>query len=213
MGYYNHFGFMSKEKYNDIKSLTPDELFTYLKLDKDEENDYIHMPDHLTHLYNFGKDVEFEKFPPKTRYKFFTKPETRKFMGDDTELYRVNRDFFEFIINQYGKKVTNYYNRMFDPFANGELLNSVTREINSETYDYEYTFDFYKITQEESNALHDILEHIRSFRWEWINRTPYDLNDSSRVSKSDKFEYSVFELTRICKTFDWENNVLIYYGG
>jgi hypothetical protein len=42
--------------------------------------------------------------------------------------------------------------------------------------------------------------------------TPYDLNRDDEVTTSWKYEYAIFELVRIYKTFDWKKNVMIYYG-
>jgi hypothetical protein len=42
--------------------------------------------------------------------------------------------------------------------------------------------------------------------------TPYDASDNPRLVSSWKYEYEIFELVRIYKTFDFKKNVLIYYG-
>jgi lipopolysaccharide export LptBFGC system permease protein LptF len=49
---------------------------------------------------------------------------------------------------------------------------------------------------------------------EHINRTyyPYNLNDDNRIVNSWLYEYEVFELVFILKTFDWDNYSLIFYG-
>lgn len=42
---------------------------------------------------------------------------------------------------------------------------------------------------------------------------PFNLDDGKdEVTSSWKYEYSIFELVRIYKSFDWENNVMIHYG-
>lgn len=47
---------------------------------------------------------------------------------------------------------------------------------------------------------------------EWLRLTPYNLDEGDEITTSWKYEYSIFELVRIYKTFDWKNNVMIYYG-
>ena len=42
---------------------------------------------------------------------------------------------------------------------------------------------------------------------------PYDLDDDTDcIVNSWKYEYVIFELVRIYKTFDWKNDVLLYVG-
>jgi hypothetical protein len=48
----------------------------------------------------------------------------------------------------------------------------------------------------------------------WFEDTlPYDVDlSNSRLVSSWKYEYEIFELVKIYKTFDWKRNVMIYYG-
>jgi hypothetical protein len=106
---------------------------------------------------------------------------------------------------------------MFKPFLGsdgyaGEFLNSIKSE-----YGYEktqYSFDFSKITKEEQTSLLELFEHIRSMRNEWVScyLKPYDLTKGDEITTSWKYEYGIFELVRIYKTFDWKKNVMVYYG-
>ena len=49
---------------------------------------------------------------------------------------------------------------------------------------------------------------------EKINRMyyPYNLNDKDKLVNSWLYEYEIFELVFILKTFDWENYSLLFYG-
>ena len=50
---------------------------------------------------------------------------------------------------------------------------------------------------------------------ESMNRAYYPYNiedDTERIVNSWLYEYSAFELTRLYKTFDWDNNYLLFYG-
>ena len=69
-----------------------------------------------------------------------------------------------------------------------------------------------KTKMEEQNALYKIIEHIRTMRMEWTCLTPYDLQNGDKITSSSKYEYAIFELVRIYKSFDWKRNVMIYYG-
>lgn len=57
-----------------------------------------------------------------------------------------------------------------------------------------------------------MIEHIRSMRTEWTCLTPYNLKNGDNITTSWKYEYAIFELVRIYKSFDWKRNVMIYYG-
>jgi hypothetical protein len=59
----------------------------------------------------------------------------------------------------------------------------------------------------------EIHVHFKEMVSEWERMRPYCLTEETpKVVNSWKYEYAVFELTRILKTFDWENDVLVYYG-
>ena len=133
----------------------------------------------------------------------------------------VTPEFLEYIIDSYKKRVEDYYNKMMVPFF-GEKEDRYSRDkptdfLNSVKVEYnfpnnKYNFDFSKITQEEQNALWDIIDHVRTMRFEWVQTKPYDLSSGDDVTTSWKYEYVIFELVRIYKTFDWKKNVMVYYG-
>lgn len=221
MGYRNYISQMSKREYNKIKSMTPDELVKYYNIEVEEDGYwYMGVYDFGEDLYNFGKYVDFE--PPKGSMKHFFKKKEMKERYKDDELFVVTPEFLEYIIENYKKKIESYYNDMMDPFfgkrddiMDREVPTNFLNSINVE-YNYpnnKYKFDFSLITQEEQNALWKILEHIRTMRTEWTILTPYKLKDGrDEITSSWKYEYGIFELVRIYKTFDWKKNVMIYYG-
>lgn len=224
MGYRTYVASMPKRDYNKIKSMTKDQLIEHYKIEREDyeiEEGYIGMGvyDFGTTLYEFGKYTEFE--PPKGSLKtFFKNKELNKYYTDDHDFNIVTPEFLEYIIDSYKRRVADYYNDMMIPFFGKQeslmrtqpsnFLNSVDVE-----YDYpnnKYKFDFSLITQDEQNALWKIIDHVRSMRTEWTAMTPYDLNRDDEVTTSWKYEYAIFELVRIYKTFDWKKNVMIYYG-
>jgi hypothetical protein len=224
MGYRTYIGTMPKREYNKIKSMTREQLVEHynLKNEQDEDDNYIGMGvyDFGKPLYEFGKYTEFE--PPKGSQKtFFKNKELNKKFTVDHDFAIVTPEFLEYIIDSYKKRVEDYYNKMMVPFFGekeeryhrdepSDFLNSVKVEYNYPNNKYE--FDFSKITQEEQNALWDIIDHVRTMRFEWAQTKPYDLTEGDEVTTSWKYEYAIFELIRIYKTFDWKKNVMVYYG-
>jgi hypothetical protein len=222
MGYRTYIGSMPKRDYNKIKSMTREQLIEHYNLKVEEDENYLGMDVYNfgKKLYEFGKDTDFQ--PPKKSLKtFFKNKELNKYFTAESDFNIVTEEFLEYIIETYKKRVSDYYNDMMNPFF-GVKDGIYARDkpcdfLNSIKTDYKYpendiTFDFTKITQEEQNALFKIIEHVRQMRTEWIRLTPYDLKYGNSITTSWKYEYAIFELVRIYKSFDWKRNVMIYYG-
>ncbi len=225
MGYRTYVASMPKRDYNKIKSMTKDQLIEHYKierLDYEIEEGYIGMGvyDFGTALYEFGKYTDFE--PPKGSLKtFFKNKELNKYYTDDHDFNIVTPEFLAYIIDSYKRRVEDYYNKMMTPFFGKKVerydRDNPTNFLNSVKVEYnypnnKYNFDFSLITQEEQNALWEMIDHVRIMRMEWALMKPYDLTNGDEVTTSWKYEYAIFELVRIYKTFDWKKNVMIYYG-
>jgi hypothetical protein len=225
MGYRNYIGVMPKREYNKIKSLTTQGVYDFyqLKSEFEDEEPYKGVYTFGKELYEFGKYVDFN--PPKGSAKpFFKKKETQKRWDEENEFAIVTKEFLAYVIDTYKERVKKYYNEMMLPFFGKRdsildrenptsFLNSVTREcVFDGDKETKYKFDFSKITDEEQTALFEIIEHIRSMRTEWTVLTPFDLERGDEITISWKYEYGIFELVRIYKSFDWKKNVMIYYG-
>lgn len=212
MGYRTYIGSMPKREYNKIKSMTREQLIHHYNLNVESEENYIGMGvyDFGKRLYEFGKYTDFQ--PPKKSLKaFFKNKELNKYFTEENDFNIVTKDFLAYIIESYKKRITDYYTEMINPFLGvSEFLNSI--KIDYGVKKDNITFDFTKITQDEQNALWKIIEHIRSMCAEWTCLTPYDLEVGNNITSSWKYEYGIFELVRIYKSFDWKRNVMIYYG-
>ena len=213
MGYRTYIASMTKVEYEKIKNFTKEELFKY----KGETNDeYGHVGPYdiaENRLHELGKYVDV--FPKSVFSPVFLNNDLQAYMEDERDFYMVNKEFLNLLIERYQGHIVDHYNKMATPFFGegwnaSEFLNSVTRTYDSA--ETQYSFDWSKITPEESTALFTALEHIRSMRTEWASLTPYDLNCGDEVTTSWKYEYVQFELVRIYKSFDWDNNIMIYYG-
>lgn len=119
-------------------------------------------------------------------------------------------DFFSFDINQYGYEfhiltqddlkniIEQYYKHVQNEFTKlNELLNPLCK---NENVDYG-----------------PIISHLYSKFQIWgdtgMNWRPYNLNENrENIVDSNRYEYDVFELVRILKTFDFKKNYLILSG-
>ena len=226
MGYRTYIYSIPKREYNKIKSMTKEELVTHYKVKRSEyeiEDGYLGIS-----VYNLGKELyEFGKYtdftPPKKSMKtFFKNKELNNYFMRDNELFVVTPEFLEYVIGTYQKRISDYYNEMMMPFFGKKDAwherEKATTFFNSVKIDYshpnnKYHFDFSLITDEEQDALYNILEHTRQMRHEWTALTPYDLkNGGDEITTSWKYEYGIFELVRIYKSFDWKKNIMYFAG-
>lgn len=228
MGYRTRINKMSKEDYDKIKSL--DIRTFYKKYDKDSDLDFdkasiedIHMDTYVPvsafskELFEFGKYTSHE--PPEGSLKrFFDDDELNgTYDNNDTVLMLANKDFLKYIIDSYREKIKTYYSDMITPFYKSRFEPSDFLKSQKEEFGIEntkYKFDFSLITESEQTAFKKIIDHINSFSREWVddNFLPYNLDKGDEVTTSWKFEYIIFEMVRIYKEFDSENEVLIYIG-
>ncbi len=200
MGYRTYIGEISKTEWEKVTDLSLEEL---RKLhNEDPEDGWVSMTDLCKELYELGKYTEFDD--SKFYTPFFRNKETQDYYSGDHDFHIVGKDFFEHIINHYSNNVRKYYDEMLKSFWNPE-----TKDFN---------IDLTELTPEYKKSLYLCVEHCRSMGMEWGVATwfgkddPYNLEDGDSVTTSWKYEYSIFELVRLYKTFDWENNLLIYYG-
>jgi hypothetical protein len=210
MGYRTYLGFISKDEHEKIKGFSLDELKEYFS------EDHVGPYKIVVELYEFGKYTEFDD--EKYYSPFFTNEETDKYYNSDYEFHVIGKEYIEHVIKYYNEKIKTYYKKMLDPFFpkddiwgdNNEFLKSVKREYKDG--EWSYSFDFSKIKPEEADALYKMIDHIRDMSSEWNLLTPYNLEKGDEVTKSWKYEYVIFELVRLYKSFDFENNILVYYG-
>lgn len=187
MGYRNYIGFIPKREYNKIKKLTSEEFYKYKGITPDSDGDmYFNSRELYNELYEFGKYCDFET--DKLVKPFFKNKVLQAEMDADTELYVVGKEFLKKVIESYHEKIKTYYAKMLENFDGTHIEN---------------------LTQTE---IYEAFRHIRSMSFEWTQLTPYDLDNGDQVTDSWKYEYNIFELVRIYKSFDWKRNVMVYYG-
>jgi hypothetical protein len=216
MGYRNYIAPITKIEYERIKNFTKEEL--YKEHNEDLEDGYVGVYDIADDsIYELGKYVE--EFDKELFKPVFLNDELQTMMTQEHDFYIVDKNFMKAVIDRYNNYIKDYYNKMCLPFfpekfKSSEFLNTLKREIDeeSEDLDFNYSFDFDKITQPEINAFRNIIDHVRSMWTEWCRLTPYNLDNGDAVTTSWKYEYAQFELVRIYKNFDWGNNLMIYYG-
>lgn len=73
----------------------------------------------------------------------------------------------------------------------------------------------YKALIEEGKIKHNDYTRFIKGRiniWTCAYSKPYNIKNQDSIVDSWAYEYAIFELVRIYKAFDWENDVMIWYG-
>ena len=135
-------------------------------------------------IYDFGKYVDWAFKIQSKNESIFDSDELKEEYSDYFPVL-CSQDDFLFVINEYIQKIVNYYK---------ELLS-----------------DDSPIPMEQRHK-----QHIEYQLDEWENCfgfCPIDTNLSSeKINRSWLYEYAIFELVRVYKTFDWENDTLVLMG-
>lgn len=179
----------TKEKYS--KANTEDEWFELFDT-KDEDGDFKYTnttydPEEYTELYEIGKYVSFDEGLEKF-YNFET---------EDTEFYIMTKAGLKAIINWYNERVFEYYKN------DAAILRKICENK--------------AIKDDEVEKLMDVCINTENKVREWEGRffKPYYLDEirtDGYVARSWKYEYAIFNLVYIYRSFDWENDYLIYSG-
>jgi len=225
MSYRNYIGKIAKNKYEEIKGMTAEELYKYFNDGKTPKDGFYYtgVYDIVTDkLHELGQYVD--AFPSELFTSFFTNNDLQESYNEEYEFQIVGKEFLEAVIARYTEYIRKYYQKMVlpfqgkDKFSRSEFLNTITTCSSSIPDELGHKFDFSKITPEEESQLFNIINHVMSMGREWgvggydTNALPYDFRDNQSVTTSCKYEYNQFNLIRILKTFDWENDVMVYYG-
>ena len=197
MGYRTYIGYIPKTEYNKIKLLTHEKLCKHYKRNK--MDDFVDSFEITKELYEFGKYTEFDN---KKFFKpFFKNKKLQEYYEGD--FWIVEKEFLKHIIEHYKGKIIAYYDK---------LLDCSTTDRTHEKH------GVLRIKEEELKNIApekfaEWFRHIIDMRMEWTHDFAFNMKeDSDKVTHSWKYEYSIFELVRIYKTFDWKNNSMVYYG-
>lgn len=208
MGYRNYLASLPKKEYNKIKGFSLQELYDYKGkiLTEDFSEDYIGVYDiaHTTH-YELGKYVD--SFPKNYFKSVFKNKETQKHFTQEHDFYLVDREFVKILIEYYTEKIRTYYKEYLEPFFDED-------KIKSEFMITKGT----PLTEAEISGTYKLIDHVRSMALDWgvsgwfKDQLPYSLDPEKDMVTSWKYEYAIFNLVLLYRTFDWKRNVMIYYG-
>lgn len=220
MGYRAYIGKITKSQHKILTSMGVDEIYKYYGQDR-KNDDYVGPSDICKDLFEFGKYWDFE-VPNEYLSPFFINEKSHKHWNSEQKLYLATKEVIEFVIDFYKKEIQKQYREIIIPFYDLDRSPCASDFLNSVKHSYtekgeNYNFDFSKITQDEQNALFKMIENARAISKEWIftigdyEIIPYTLKQGKNVTTSCRYEYCIFDLVSIYKTFNWKKDLLCYY--
>lgn len=146
-------------------------------------------------LYELGKHSEIAFKLESERPSLFTSEELKE-RYSDYGFALLTKDDFKAIIEAYRQKIVDWLQSLLNP--------------------EDYPIIPSKLPKEERKHLtieHEIQDKIDSWSGRYFGILPIDLDESTeRVTGSWLYEYAIFELVRLYKTFDWGNDDLVLVG-
>lgn len=150
-------------------------------------------------LFKFGSnDIDIINIVKPLSLELFVKKELNEYYKDYN--YRICNKKTLLAIIEY------FRNIIVDNFKN--LLNSSEKDIKN------YIEDKVDEWDKKSETLNIKNTFENEEKEEQYNQLyyPYDLSSNNKIVSSWLYEYEIFELVHILKTFDWENYNILFFG-
>lgn len=148
-----------------------------------------------TELYELGKYSEIAFKLESERPSLFTSEELKE-RYSDYGFALLTKDDFKAVIEAYRQKIIAYLESLLNP-EDDPIIPS-------------------KLSKEERKHLtieHEIQDKIDSWSGKYFGILPIDLDETKeRITGDWSYEYAIFELVRLYKIFDWENDDLVLVG-
>ena len=201
MGYRQYFERVKKEKLEEVRNLNLEELLKYAKengVEVDEEESWIYFLDLLKSLdgvevFGFGKYYE--------NASEICNLGTPMFRNEDVQTRY--EDYFPYVVNKEAVACAIEWQRQ------KILTHFKTLLLDDEQYRKKERFD--KRTKLE-RLEEEIRDKVSEWECDWIK--PYNLDNEKNhcIVNSWLYEYTIFDLVRIYRDTDWDNETLIFYG-
>lgn len=196
MGYRVRLGKIDKQEVESLRLLSSSQCDEKQKSSNYEWSPY--RPEGYTQLYEIGKYFNSKK----GREPFYINFDVYKEFEAEFDI--LTEDGLKAIIEVYREDIEDYYKKLTEFFPKDkESIQEGLVTICMEEEDYiKLTSSIYSKYREWSNKSK-------------FNVLPYYLDEEKTdgaIVKSWKLEYAIFNLVYIYRTFDWENDYLIYSG-
>lgn len=148
-----------------------------------------------TEIYELGKYSEIGFKLESERPSLFTSDELKERYSDYT-FALLTKDDFKAVIEAYRQKIVDWFQSLLNPDESQVTVAKLSKE-ERKHFEWKYQIE-------------DKLD-----RWsgKYFGISPINLNENSeRITDSWLYEYAIFELIRLYKIFDWENDELVLGG-
>lgn len=146
-------------------------------------------------LYELGKHSEIGFKLESERPSLFTSDKLKE-RYSDYGFALLTKDDFKSVIEFYRQKIADWFKSLLEIKDSSRFTAEFTKE--------QYQFEMLKM---------EVQDKIDSWSGKYFGISPIDLNDDKeRITGDWSYEYAIFELVRVYKSFDWENNELVLVG-
>ena len=204
MGYRHYLYAVPKKQVKEIQACkTNDDLCKFAeKYGYEVSRDYFDDRSGYVFLYTIGKELyELGKYSEigfkleSERPSPFTSEELKERYSDDG-FALLTKDDFKSVIEFYRQKIIAWLESLLNPD--------------------ESRIDANKLSKEERKHLeweYEIKDKLEKWSGKYFGISPIDLDESRECITGDwSYEYAIFELVRVYKAFDWENDELVLVG-
>ena len=148
-----------------------------------------------TELYGLGKYSEIGCKLESERPSLFTSEELKERYSNNG-FALLTKDDFKAVIEDYRQKIVDWFQSLLNPDKSQITAN--------------------KLSKEERKHLEwecEIKDKLEKWSGRYTGVLPIDLDESrERIAGNWSYEYAIFELVRVYKAFDWENDDLVLVG-
>lgn len=199
MGYRHYLYAIPKKQVEEIQACkTASDLTEFAKrygYPYDEDDGWLSLYKVGKELYELGKYSEIGFKLESERPCVFTSDELRS-EYTDYGFALLTKDDFKAVIEFYRQKIIAW----FKSFLEIKDSSKFSEEFTKEQYQLEV------LKQEAQNK-------IDSWSGKYFGISPIDLDENKEQIAGDwSYEYAIFELVRLYKIFDWENDELVLMG-
>lgn len=199
MGYRHYLYAVPKEQVAEIQACkTAKDLTEFAKrhdYSYDKDDGWLSLYKVGKEVYELGKHSEIGFKLESERPSVFTSDELKERYSDEGFALLTKNDF-KSVIEFYRQKIIDWFKSLLEIKDSSKFTAEYTKE--------QYQFEMLK---------REVQDKIDSWSGKYFGISPIDLNDDKeRITGDWSYEYAIFELVRVYKIFDWENNELVLVG-
>lgn len=199
MGYRHYLYAVPKEQVAEIQACqTAKDLTEFAKRHDypyDEDDGRLSLYKVGKEVYELGKHSEIGFKLESERPSVFTSDELKE-KYSDYGFALLTKDDFKSVIEFYRQKIIEWFQSLLNPDESQVTAPKLSKE-ERKHLEWEY----------------EIKDKLDAWSGKYFGIFPIDLNDDKeRITGDWSYEYAIFELVRVYKSFDWKNNELVLVG-